>query len=52
MGLHARLWLLVLVEEDESEFYTPKLQLNNPRVGNPVVRPYQAVSVGEELWSQ
>jgi len=41
--------LLVVVEEDESEFYTPKLQSQNPRVGNPVVRSYQAVSVGGEM---
>jgi len=37
------------MEEDESEFYTPKLQSPNPRAGNAAVRPYQAVSVGEEL---
>lgn len=29
------------MEEDESELYTPKLQSPNPRVGNPVVRPYK-----------
>jgi hypothetical protein len=40
---------VVVVQGDESECHNPKLPSPNPRLGNPLVHPYQAVSVGEGL---